>query len=802
MMKQVFRTLLIVGTACAAAAQPVPKLKSISQEYFQRGSTIEVTITGENLADAKFLIAGDPGAQFKLPAAGDPAIGVEASGGGITAIGKSDPNKIVATLDVNGTASLGAREIRLASSAGVSNPLTITITHLPEFIGASSATSLDKAQDLSLPFAVTAKINAAAQSDYYKFKVSKGHHVILEVLAQRLGSALDSSLAVLDKDGRELARNEDAIGNDSVLDFQAPADGEYIAQVRDYRLQGGDNFKYRLLAGALPYVRAAFPFAGRRGETTEVELRGYNLQGAEKMTLRLDANARLGQQELRTTSAIGLSNPFAFIVSDLPEVMESEPNTSLTHANYVTLPTAINGRIQSAKDYDAFKFHVEKDQRWIFEVTAQRFGSPLDALLTLTDDRGNVVQKNDDANGPDARIDQTFSAAGDYILFIEDLLEHGGSDFTYRITATQPAPNFSVKLVNDTSRVPRGGRVPLRCEVARANGFNEPIRITAKNLATGLHAEPLVLTPNEPAAGLLFISASPEAPLGTVTLQLEASAMINGKTVTHKVQTFAMDRPVKAAYITVLDQAPFLIHNAQLLATLEQDQTANIDALIERRDGFNGEVKVSLEGFSAGREPATRSFDYQPVTIKANESRGSISMKAKLDSEIGARMMVLRGDATVNGQPVTQYSAPFPVQTSEIPFMLTTTLKRVVVTAVPPGSQSAANEAVFLVKANRRAGFNGEIKLQLEGVPDGITATVDKIAESSGEATIKLLASNKAAPTTKEIELKLTGTGVFKDKTYRFKPPVIALQVNAPEPVEVKTAEVKPDKETAATAAK
>jgi hypothetical protein len=263
-----------------------------------------------------------------------------------------------------------------------------------------------------------------------------------------------------------------------------------------------------------------------------------------------------------------------------------------------------------------------------------------------------------------------------------------------------------------------------------------------------------------------------------------------------------MDRSVKAAYITVLDQAPFLIHNEQLLATLEQDQTANINALIERRDGFNGEVKVSLEGFSAGREPATRSFDYQPVTIKANESRGSISMKAKLDSEIGARMMVLRGDSTVNGQPVTQYSAPFPVQTSEIPFMLTTTLKRVVVTAVPPGSQSSANEAVFQVKADRRAGFKGEIALQLEGVPEGITATVDKIGESNGEATVKLLASDKAAPTPKEIELKLTGTGTFKDKTYRFKPPVIALQVNAPEPVEVKTAEVKPDKESAATATK
>jgi hypothetical protein len=342
----------------------------------------------------------------------------------------------------------------------------------------------------------------------------------------------------------------------------------------------------------------------------------------------------------------------------------------------------------------------------------------------------------------------------------------------------------------------------VRCEVARANNFNEPIRITAKNLGTGLYAEPLVLTANEPGAGLLFISASPDAPLGSTQLQLEATAVLNGKTVTHAVSSFAADQPVKAAYITVLEQAPFLIHNAQLLATLEQDQTVNIDALIERRDGFNGEVKVSLEGFSAGREPATKSFDYQPITIKGNESRGSISAKAKLDSEIGARMMVLRGDTTANDQPVTQYSAPFPVQTTEIPFLLTTTLKRVVVTALPTAAQSSANEAVFLVKANRRSGFSNEIALQLEGVPQGITATVDKIGASTNEATIKLLASDKAEPTSKEIELKLTGIGTFKDKTYRFKPPVIGLQINAPEPAEVKTAEVKPEKETAANAAK
>jgi hypothetical protein len=103
---------------------------------------------------------------------------------------------------------------------------------------------------------------------------------------------------------------------------------------------------------------------------------------------------------------------------------------------------------------------------------------------------------------------------------------------------------------------------------------------------------------------------------------------------------------------------------------------------------------------------------------------------------------------------------------------------------------------------NRRAGFNDEIGLKLEGVPDGIIATVDKIPSGAGEANVKLLASDKAKPTDKELELTFTGTGTFKDKTYHFKPPAVGLQVNAPEPAEVKTAETKPVADAATNAAK
>jgi hypothetical protein len=79
--------------------------------------------------------------------------------------------------------------------------------------------------------------------------------------------------------------------------------------------------------------------------------------------------------------------------------------------------------------------------------------------------------------------------------------------------------------------------------------------------------------------------------------------------------------------------------------------------------------------------------------------------------------------------------------------------------------------------------------------------TADKIPAGAGEAPVKLVASDKAA-VGKEVDLTLTGVGTFRDKAYRFKPQAIKLIVNAPEPVEIKTAEVKSPAETSAGTAK
>ncbi|MBI3417334.1 MAG: PPC domain-containing protein [Verrucomicrobia bacterium] len=778
----------VVLASFTAIAQPVPKLTTLSQDWLQRGTTNEITLTGESLAGAsRIVFSGDAGLSASIVAPEKPSVNIEASIGGISTADTSDDKKLTARFIVPADATLRPREVRVVTPSGISNPLTLNVSHLPEIAEKEPNNSTNQAQWIDLPVAVSGKIKAAAEVDYYRFKAMKDQRLVFEVQAFRIGSPMDSSLALLDDSGKELARSEDAIGLDSLIEWTAPADGEYLLQLRDFRYQGGGDFRYRLIAGALPYVDSVFPFGGRRGQNVTIDLKGQNLEGASQLNLHLDATAPLGPQQLRANTPRGYSNPFQFEVSDLPDFLETEPNNATNNANAVKLPVAINGRLTGEKDVDVFKFKVDRDQRLICAVEARRFGSPLDALLILSDASGKILQQNDDADGADARIDfGEFKKDGEYFLTIRDLQDRSGDSFAYRITIREPAPDFSARALPDAPRVRRGGHATLRCEVSRATGFGDTVRVAVTELPPGLFAEALLLPPDA-GSGLLVVSASKDAALGTFPIKLEASGLIGGKLVTRTVEPLSNDRPAKQAFITILEAAPFTLDASAFNVVLEQDQSASVEVFAQRREGFTGEIKLSAEGFSAGRDPVTRHLEVSEVTLKGNEARASLKLKARLDSEVGTRTIVLRGESTIDGQTITQYSQAIPVTLSEFPFVLTPNLKKLSLTALPPGTQSAAGEASLIVKVARRGGFTNEVTFTLDGVPEGITANLEKIPANGSETTIKLVASEKA-PAGKEFTLTLTGAGLHNDRTFRQKTAPIALTVAAPAEEAVKAA--------------
>ena len=768
--------LLFVGVSAHAAIQPVPRLDSASSTFLQRGTTNTITLAGEGLGAVTDSLPSHPGLRISPQPASTPAVVLEGSAGGIS-VRPTDPARSYAVqVVVAPDAPLGGHEVRVAGPGGVSNPLVIQVTDLPEIAEPAGTAQSASSPLLSLPVGISGRISNGTELDHYRFKARAGEEIAFDVQANRTGSPLDATLLILDAQGKELARSEDVHGLDPYLMFKAPADGEYVVRLNDVRYLGGDRSVYHLVAGARPYLESLFPFGGRRGSVVEVQLMGNRLEGADRLTLALAGDAPLGRQELRARTSAGYSNPIGFEVGDLPEQRESEPNSTPEKANAATGAVAINGRIEKAGDVDLFRFRSPADQRWIVEVFARRFGSPLDALLTLQDAQGKVLQRNDDASGPDARIEFDAKKDTDYLLHLRDLTDRGGDRFGYRMVIRQPdvTPDFSVRTPAGRVRLHQGSWLAVRCDVSRRNGYDGIVRVGATGLPPGVSVIPFTIGSGSDA-GWILLGATETAPGLNFPLRLQATGELGGRAVVRDVQL------AEAGWLTLLPPAPFSIDVGQASAAVLQNTSVALDIAVVRQPGFEGEIKVIADAPSGVNVP--------PLVLPAGKSRGQLALNAAFNAATGTRPVLVRAESVVDGQTLV-VAAPrltdltvqgIPVYATAMlpgsPFFRTDPVKLSAI-ALPTNSASAANRTEFVVKVERRS-YDGEITLALDGVPAGVIATVQPIAAKAKEATVQLLVTEKAEAG-KEHKIAVSTLFTDADRTWRQKTEPVSLTITAP----------------------
>lgn len=103
--------------------------------------------------------------------------------------------------------------------------------------------------------------------DWFRFQAKKGERLRFQVLARQLRSPLDSVIAIRQAtDNKYLIANDDQAGGipDSRLDYEIPADGEYVLEVRDQLRRGGPDFVYRVeIQNRAPSISASLPKADR-----------------------------------------------------------------------------------------------------------------------------------------------------------------------------------------------------------------------------------------------------------------------------------------------------------------------------------------------------------------------------------------------------------------------------------------------------------------------------------------------------------------------------------------------------------
>ncbi len=355
--------LALLAAARTAPAQmlppvpPNPKAPTLKPPVplgVQRGTTLELTLTGSNLADPTGLWTSFA-AKVTIPTA--------ANNG-------KDPAKLLVRLEVPKDAPLGFHAIRLGTLHGISNLRLFCIDDLPQVLENATNHAVAMAQPVPVPSAVIGRADAETV-DYFKVAVTAGQRLSFEVLGRRLGSAFDPQLTLYDaRTGREVpaAHSNDAPGlqTDARLTYTFKDAGEYVIGIRDVAWRGGEDFNYRLRIGDFPTATTPLPLAARRGTKTAVRFTGPNADALPPIEVTLPSDPNSEEIPVAPRGPNGLTGwPVSLAVSDIDEVVEQEPNDQPARATRVPVPGGVTGRFQTPGDLDHYVFALKKGSRCI-----------------------------------------------------------------------------------------------------------------------------------------------------------------------------------------------------------------------------------------------------------------------------------------------------------------------------------------------------------------------------------------------------------------------------------------------------
>ena len=537
----VYPTLLAVSAALASLAAQAqgrvptaPQITEVTPPVAERGSTVEVTLRGSRLAGCKSLLC-----RYSP----NPALIPPVERGLQAQVLDAAEGQVRARVTIPADAPLGLHEIRSWGAYGLTNSQYLFVTPYPVVAEKEPNNAISQAQDLTVPVTVSGVVGNDGDEDTYSFAAKAGERLTISVdgfkrfePAQRPGNGLvylDAFLQLRDARGHELACDDDSDGLDAQLSYQFPADGTYYATVRDAEHRGRGDFRYALTLGRQPVVIAVYPPVVQRGQRQVATVYGFNLfpSGETETKTFITPDSSAPVFEFRHASQTGISNPVLLLTSPYPVITEEEPNDRVQDGTPVVTPCVCAGKFDRPDDVDAFRFQGQAGQRLVFDVMAQRLGSPVDTYLTLQTRSGQVIARDDDGSGgPDSRLEATLPNSDEYVVFLRNNLKNGnGPRCSYALTIRALQPTFTIGLEQagtkidgqpgqvpvDNVTVPQGGSTKFQVVLKRVEGQkgDVAVRLSAVPEIPGLSVkvDPIKNGSNSTTVEL---TAAPNAPLG------------------------------------------------------------------------------------------------------------------------------------------------------------------------------------------------------------------------------------------------------------------------------------------------
>lgn len=702
----------------SASRAESPSLGSITPYGAQRGTEVDVSFNGARLADAQEIYFYDDGFEVKSLTAADGAV----------------TTKIAIAPDCR----LGAHAMRVRTSTGISELRTFYVGALPVVSEVEPNNDFAAPQEIALDQTVSG-VTENEDVDYFLVEAKQGERITAEIEGIRLGYAFyDPYVAIMDLKRFELARSDDdaLVWQDAVASLVAPADGQYVIQVRETAYGGNGSCVYRLHVGRFPRPRATVPAGGRAGELVSVRWLG-DVAGEKTEEIAIPSPAPRGFG-LFAQDDFGIApSANVFRVGELGNVLEAEPNNDGAAATAFEGPMALGGVIATPGDVDCFKFKGTKGQVLDIRVLARGIRSPLDPVLNIYRIGGAGVSGNDDSGGPDAYARVTLPEDDEYVIAVNDHLGKGGDAFAYRIEVAPVAPRLVMGLpersqfVDVTIDVPQGNRTAALVSASRID-FGGELAIDIQDLPPGLAYEVEKMPANQTQVPVLFTAAA-DAPIGgkladiigrttDPNLPLEGhleqtTSMVRGQ---NNVQVWTHSETRAATAVTAA--APFSIEIVEPKVPLVRDGSMELKVRATRKEGFTAPITIYMLYNPPGvGSPSS-------VAIAEGGTEVVMPLTANGGAEVRPWKIAVMGSAAVgNGSVlVSSQLATLDVSDPYVGFTYTAA-------AVEKGKET---EVVIQVAKNKD--FEGPAKLELLGLPNEVTAEPIEITQASTEAIFKV----------------------------------------------------------------
>ncbi len=645
-------------TISRAAAQ-APVISSVSPSAVKPGETTELTILGTGLDGAT---AGWMSLEGQIELAPLPKNGESKSS-----------VKYRVTLPADAPAGVGG--FRIATERGVSNLRLLLVDDLQTITKNGKNKTADTAQELTAPIAVEGACDAEG-FDYYQLKVSSGQRLSFEVFASRLGSALDPVIRLLDSQGKELAFSDDepGLGADGRFSHEFSTAGNYLVEIRDIRYAGNANYRYRLRVGDFPLVNTAYPLAVQAGSSTPLEFAGVDTEGVDPLKVA-PAAQELGLRSLgvkrtggnggpaggdRSAGDDGPSGIVSYLVSNLPEPLEVEPNDEQAKATLVSLPAGINGRLHEPGDRDYFRFVAKQGDKLVFAGQARQFDSPADLFLRIFQADGKRLAEVDDSGMDEGRLEFTAPADGEFTLMVEDLVHRGGPEFAYRVEARPAAAGFELSLDADKFDVPLGGLLVSKVTVARS-GYEGPIELTVEGAPEGSKLEGTTIAEKAKETTLKITLPESSQPGALYLLKIKGVGKLKDQELVATANSLAAWRKASPALAypnpefvetVAVGVGPVFPKFFELSVAKKEVEVAadakeaKLKVTLKRLEKFDDTVTVSLAGLPQG-------FAAKPAPIAKGKTDAELTLTLPKERSPGVHKLTLTGQGTYLNQPQT-----------------------------------------------------------------------------------------------------------------------------------------------------